>query len=43
VAIVAGLKQQACAYIDAHLDEIIQLAKTVWDNPEPGYRETSTR
>ncbi len=42
MATVAELKERVCAEIDANREEIIRLAKTVLENPEPGYRETKT-
>ncbi|MFH1560008.1 MAG: amidohydrolase [Chloroflexota bacterium] len=42
MATVAELKEQVCAQIDTNRDEIIQVAKTIGDNPEPGYREVKT-
>ncbi len=36
------LKLRAFQEIDARADEIVALAKTILDNPEPGFRETKT-
>ena len=36
------LKRQAFQEIDARSDEIVNLAKTILQNPEPGFRETKT-
>lgn len=36
------LKRRAFEEIDAKADEIVQLAKTILQNPEPGFRETKT-
>ncbi len=36
------LKRRAFEEIDARADEIISLAKTILQNPEPGFRETKT-
>jgi amidohydrolase len=37
-----ALKAQACRAIDARRDEIIALAKEIFANPEPGFREVGT-
>ena len=42
MATVAELKERVCAQIDTNRAEIIQVAKTIGDNPEPGYRELKT-
>jgi amidohydrolase len=36
------LKRRAFEEIDARADEIVSLAKTILQNPEPGFRETKT-
>ena len=36
------LKRQAFQAIDVRSDEIVNLAKTILQNPEPGFRETKT-
>jgi amidohydrolase len=36
------LKRRAFQEIDARSDEIVNLAKTILQNPEPGFRETKT-
>ena len=36
------LKVRVCKEIDRRSDEIIQLAKTILDNPEPGFKEIKT-
>ena len=36
------LKRRAFEEIDARSDEIVNLAKTILQNPEPGFRETKT-
>ena len=36
------LKRRVAEEIDAHADEIIGLAKTILDNPEPGFKEVKT-
>ena len=36
------LKQKASDEIDSRADEIIAMAKTILQNPEPGFRETKT-
>ena len=36
------LKQRAFREIDARADEIVGIAKTILNNPEPGFRETKT-
>ena len=38
----ADLKAKACAEIDRLGDELIGIAKTILDNPEPGFREFKT-
>ena len=38
----ADLKRRAFDEIDARADEIVNLAKTILKNPEPGFRETKT-
>ncbi len=39
---VEQLKAKACAEIDRRGDELIGIAKTILDNPEPGFREFKT-
>lgn len=39
---VAELKSKACAEIDRRGDELIGIAKTILDNPEPGFKEFKT-
>ena len=36
------LKETACAEIDRRGDELIRVAKTILDRPEPGFREENT-
>ena len=36
------LKRLVCEEIDRRADDVIDVAKTVLDNPEPGYREVKT-
>ena len=36
------LKASALAEIDAHRDELVDVAKTILDSPEPGFREVKT-
>lgn len=36
------LKRRVAEEIDAHADEIISVAKTILDNPEPGFKEVKT-
>ncbi len=36
------LKRRAAEAIDSRSDELISLAKTILENPEPGFRETKT-
>ena len=38
----ADLKRRAFDEIDSRADEIVDLAKTILKNPEPGFRETKT-
>lgn len=38
----ADLKAKACVEIDRRGDELIGIAKTILDNPEPGFREFKT-
>ena len=37
-----SLKEQVCAAIDAHRDEIIRIGETILHNPETGFKETKT-
>lgn len=37
-----ALKAMACRAIDAHRDEIVAVAREIFANPEPGYREFGT-
>ncbi len=39
---VKDLKSLVSKEIDAHAEEIIGVAKTVWQHPEPGFREEKT-
>ena len=39
---VERLKAKACAEIDRLGDELIGIARTILDNPEPGFREFKT-
>ena len=39
---IEQLKARACAEIDRRGDELIGIAKTILDNPEPGFREFKT-
>lgn len=39
---IEQLKDDVCKAIDARRDEIINLGRYVWKNPEPGYREVKT-
>jgi len=36
------LKSKVCSEIDSRSDEIVAVAKTIMDNPEPGFREKKT-
>jgi len=36
------LKSAVCQEIDRHSDEIIAVARTILNNPEPGFREIKT-
>jgi len=36
------LKSKVCSEIDSRSDEIVAVAKTIRDNPEPGFREKKT-
>ena len=36
------LKLKVCSEIDSRSDEIVMVAKTIMDNPEPGFREKKT-
>ena len=36
------LKRRVCQAIDDRAGEIVNLAKTILENPEPGFRETKT-
>src|SRR5438552_12936183 len=38
----AELKAMACRAIDARSEEIVGLAKAIYANPEPGFRESGT-
>jgi amidohydrolase len=42
VASKAELKEQVCALIDQRADEIVNVSKTILDNPEAGFREVKT-
>jgi len=37
-----ALKRQVCDAIEARAEEIIEIGKTIWETPEPGYREYKT-
>ena len=39
---IAELKQQACATIDQHKDDLIAIAKDILNNPESGFNEVRT-
>ena len=36
------LKQQVCATIDEHREELIAIGKKIFENPELGYKEFET-
>ena len=36
------LKRRASEAIDSRADELVNLVRTILDNPEPGFRETKT-
>ena len=36
------LKQRACAEIDARADKLINISRSILNNPEPGFREIKT-
>ena len=37
-----GLKRQVCDAIEARAEEIMEIGKTIWETPEPGYKEYKT-